>query len=51
MSLPGLTGQSSTHGRWLLDRPAKPGDDSEMDHGEQKRPAMRSPGDRVILFE
>jgi hypothetical protein len=28
VSLPGLTGQSSTHGRCLLDRPVKPGDDS-----------------------
>jgi hypothetical protein len=28
VSLPGLTGQSSTPGRWLLDRPIKPGDDS-----------------------
>jgi len=25
-----LTGQSSTHGRCLLDRPVKPGDDSEL---------------------
>jgi hypothetical protein len=23
-----LTGQSSIHDRWLLDRPVKPGDDS-----------------------
>jgi hypothetical protein len=29
MSLPGLTGQSSTLGRCLLDRPVKPGDDSD----------------------
>ena len=29
VSLPRLTGQSSTPGRWLLDRPVKPGDDSE----------------------
>src|SRR5262245_9334755 len=28
VSLPGLTGQSSIHGRWLLDRPVKPGDDT-----------------------
>jgi hypothetical protein len=28
VSLPGLTGQSSIPGRWLLDRPVKPGDDS-----------------------
>ena len=28
VSLPGLTGQSSIHGRCLLDRPVKPGDDS-----------------------
>src|SRR6266849_8866054 len=28
LSLPGLTGQSSIPGRWLLDRPVKPGDDS-----------------------
>jgi hypothetical protein len=28
VSLPGLTGQSSIHGRRLLDRPVKPGDDS-----------------------
>src|SRR5579862_1093432 len=27
MSLPGLTGQSSTPGRCLLDRPVEPGDD------------------------
>jgi hypothetical protein len=26
--LPGLTGQSSIPGLWLLDRPVKPGDDS-----------------------
>jgi hypothetical protein len=30
LSLPGLTGQSSTPGRCLLDRPVEPGDDSEM---------------------
>jgi hypothetical protein len=29
MSLPGLTGQSSTPGRCLLDRPVEPDDDSE----------------------
>jgi len=28
VSLPGLTGQSSTPSQWLLDRPVKPGDDS-----------------------
>jgi hypothetical protein len=28
LSLPGLTGQSSIPGQWLLDRPVKPGDDS-----------------------
>jgi len=28
VSLPGLTGQSSIPGLWLLDRPVKPGDDS-----------------------
>jgi hypothetical protein len=27
--LPGLTGQSGTHGRCLLDRPVEPGDDRE----------------------
>jgi len=30
MSLPGLTGQSSTHGQWLS-TPGQPGDDSLMD--------------------
>jgi hypothetical protein len=30
VSLPGLTGQSSSHGRCLLDRPVKPGDDSRV---------------------
>src|SRR5229473_794799 len=30
VSLPGLTGQSSTPGRWLLDRPVKPGDDTRV---------------------
>jgi len=30
MSLPGLTGQSSTPSRCLLDRPVKPGDDNEV---------------------
>jgi hypothetical protein len=30
VSLPGLTGQSSTQGPCLLDRPVKPGDDSAM---------------------
>src|SRR5262249_48225189 len=30
VSLPGLTGQSSIHGWWLLDRPVKPGDDSTV---------------------
>jgi hypothetical protein len=30
LSLPGLTGQSSTPGQWLLDRPTKPGDDSHV---------------------
>jgi hypothetical protein len=30
LSLPGLTGQSSTPGRCLLDRPVKPGDDSKV---------------------
>src|SRR5260221_6889891 len=28
LSLPGWTGQSSIHGRCLLDRPVKPGDDT-----------------------
>ncbi len=28
LSLPGLTGRSSNHDRWLLDRPVKPGDDT-----------------------
>jgi hypothetical protein len=28
VSLPGLTGQSSMPGRWLLDRTVKSGDDS-----------------------
>jgi len=28
LSLPGLTGQASNHGRCLPDRPVKPGDDS-----------------------
>ena len=31
MSLPGLTGQSSIPGRWLLDRPVKPGDDTMVE--------------------
>jgi hypothetical protein len=31
VSLPGLTGQSSIPGLWLLDRPVKPGDDTKMD--------------------
>src|ERR1700720_4735960 len=31
VSLPGLTGQSSTHGRWLLDRQSK-SDSSDFDH-------------------
>src|SRR5258707_15111257 len=31
VSLPGLTGQSSTHGRWLLDRQSK-SDVSDFDH-------------------
>jgi hypothetical protein len=30
MSLPGLTGQSSIHGWCLLDRPVKPGDDTDQ---------------------
>jgi hypothetical protein len=30
LSLPGSTGQSSTHGRCLLDRPVEPGDDGEV---------------------
>jgi hypothetical protein len=30
VSLPGLTGQSSTPGLCLLDRPVEPGDDSEF---------------------
>jgi hypothetical protein len=30
LSLPGLTGRSSTPGRWLLDRPVNPGDDREV---------------------
>jgi len=29
VSLPGLTGQPSIPGRWLLDRPVKPGDDTQ----------------------
>jgi hypothetical protein len=33
LSLPGLTGQSSTPGRWLLDRPVKPGDDRYASRG------------------
>jgi hypothetical protein len=30
VSLPGLTGQSSTPGQCLLDRPVEPCDDSQM---------------------
>jgi hypothetical protein len=30
VSLPGSTGQSSPHGRCLLDRPVEPGDDGEV---------------------
>ncbi len=37
VSLPGLTGQSSIPGRWLLDRPVKPGDDS-TEVGHRNRP-------------
>ena len=29
VSLPGLTGQPSITARWLLDRPVKPGDDTQ----------------------
>jgi len=29
-SLPGFTGQSSTYGRCFLDRPVKPGNDSQL---------------------
>jgi hypothetical protein len=40
VSLPGLTGQSSTHGWWLLDRPVKPGDDSaELMTAQKVKPA------------
>jgi hypothetical protein len=43
MSLPGLTGQSSTPGRCLLDCPVEPGDDSEVgvDPGENAPPSAR----------
>jgi hypothetical protein len=50
MSLPGLTGQSSTYGQ-LPDRPVKPGDDSEMGHGERKPHRDAIQRDRVMLFE
>jgi hypothetical protein len=52
LSLPGLTGQSSTQGRRLLDRPVKPGDDSEvsLDPNENARAndagQRRETGDR-----
>src|SRR6266849_7601154 len=36
VSLPGLTGQSSTPGRWLLDRPVKPGDDTGRVERDEK---------------
>jgi hypothetical protein len=36
MSLPCSTGQASTHGRCLLDRPVKPGDDTEVLSTERK---------------
>jgi hypothetical protein len=41
VSLPGLTGQSSTHGRRLLDRPVKPGDDGECGGNPSKKRSMR----------
>src|SRR5262249_17445781 len=58
VSLPGLTGQSSTSGRWLLDRPVNPpiksgeGDDStevgesnrKMLWCDRKKPAQRDGG-------
>jgi hypothetical protein len=34
--LPGLTGQSSTPGRCLLDRPVEPGDDSKVRDGRYR---------------
>ena len=37
VSLPGWTGQSSTPGRWLLDRPVKPGDDRKHVAAEAKK--------------
>ena len=46
VSLPGLTGQSSIHGRWLLDRPVKPGDDS-LEVAEPPLPELVTFGDPV----
>jgi hypothetical protein len=40
-SLPGLTGQSSTHGRRLLDRPVEPGDDNEMSVNQNDKRSIR----------
>jgi hypothetical protein len=37
-SLPGLTGQSSNHRPGVLDRPVKPGDDSEVKARQLSRP-------------
>src|SRR5277367_7040435 len=45
MSLPGLTGQSSTPGRSLLDRPVKPGDDSEVHVNPSEKRARRLTSD------
>src|SRR5208282_3084097 len=43
MSLPGLTGQSSTPGLSLLDRPVEPGDDSEVCVNPSDKPSSLEP--------
>src|SRR6266849_432141 len=43
VSLPGLTGQSSIPGRWLLDRPVKPGDDKHRGRSTTWKNALAGP--------
>jgi hypothetical protein len=47
VSLPGLTGQSSTNGRCLPERPVKPGDDSRVRVDPNKEIAFRHVKSRI----
>jgi hypothetical protein len=50
LSLPGLTGQSSIPGRWLLDRTVKPGDDGVRYQFNPEQQLSRANSSAILLI-